>query len=143
MNESPLIHRNNFLLEELARLLSGGGGGAASNVSITGDTVGLNKELTQQQIQTILSNILTKLSDDTQVTQITDGNDTLAIRTNGSIDIYNNLPFGADYLLQSNPNVNGKYQTITYRSGGAAGTIVRTLTLTYDANDSVISYTEA
>lgn len=38
-------------------------------------------------------------------------------------------------------NGAGEVETVTYRTGGAAGTIVATVTLTYDANDNVATVT--
>lgn len=37
----------------------------------------------------------------------------------------------------------GEIETVTYRQGGAAGTIVATLTLAYDASDNLISVTRS
>ncbi len=54
-----------------------------------------------------------------------------------------NLPFGADYMIQSNADSNDNYQTIVYKSGGSGGTIVKTITLTFDASSNVLTYTEA
>lgn len=54
-----------------------------------------------------------------------------------------NLPFNADYLAQSNPDANGRYQTITYKQGGASGTIVKTVSLTFDSFGSILTYTES
>jgi hypothetical protein len=53
------------------------------------------------------------------------------------------LPFGADYFIQSNADANGNYQTIVYKSGGASGVTVRTITLTFDANNYIVTYTES
>jgi hypothetical protein len=51
------------------------------------------------------------------------------------------LNVGYDYFIASNPDGNGNYQTYTYKSGGSGGTIVRTLTYTYDVNNNVTSMT--
>jgi len=59
------------------------------------------------------------------------------------VNSYRNLPFNADYFQLSNPDINGNYQTITYKKGGALGTTVRTITLTYNTNGDVISYLES
>lgn len=53
------------------------------------------------------------------------------------------LPFGADYMAQSNADANGNYQTITYKTGGAAGTTVKTITLTFDSSGNVLTYSQA
>lgn len=53
------------------------------------------------------------------------------------------LPFGADYLIQSNPDIKGNYQTIVYKTGGVGGTIIKTVTLTFDVNSNVLTYTES
>ena len=50
------------------------------------------------------------------------------------------LGFGADYFIASNPDANDNYQTITYKKGGANGEVVRIITLTFDANDNVVTY---
>jgi hypothetical protein len=47
---NALDQRNNFLLELIHRALVGGGGGAASNVDITGNSIGLSLEATQQLV---------------------------------------------------------------------------------------------
>lgn len=46
-----------------------------------------------------------------------------------------------DYVGMSNPDGNGNYQTIVFKSGGSGGTTMRTLTLSYDANSNVTSIT--
>lgn len=53
------------------------------------------------------------------------------------------LPYGADYFIQSNADGAGNYQTIVYKTGGAAGTTVKTITLTFDANDYIVTFSEA
>jgi hypothetical protein len=44
-----------------------------------------------------------------------------------------------DYQEFSNADVNGNYQTITFKQGGSSGATVRTLTLAYDASNNVTS----
>lgn len=44
-----------------------------------------------------------------------------------------------DYVGFSNPDVNDNYQTMQFRQGGAAGTVVRTLSLTYDGSSNLTS----
>lgn len=44
-----------------------------------------------------------------------------------------------DYIGWTNPDTNGNYQTLTFRNGGAAGAVVRTLNLTYDASNNLTS----
>lgn len=53
------------------------------------------------------------------------------------------LPYGADYFIQSNADGNGNYQTIVYKTGGSGGTTVKTITLTFDANNYIVSFTES
>ena len=53
------------------------------------------------------------------------------------------LPYGADYFIQSNADGNGNYQTIVYKTGGAAGTTVKTITLTFDANNYIVTVVES
>lgn len=59
------------------------------------------------------------------------------------VNSYRTLPFNADYLEQSNPDVNGNFQTITYKRGGASGITVRTISLTYDSSGNVLTYLES
>jgi len=40
-------------------------------------------------------------------------------------------------------NGDGEIETVVYRLGGAGGTVVATLTLTYDANDNILTITKA
>lgn len=54
-----------------------------------------------------------------------------------------NLPYGADYMVQSNADSSGNYQTITYKTGGSGGTIVKTLTLTFNSSGVVLTITES
>ena len=44
-----------------------------------------------------------------------------------------------DYIQCTNADGNGNYQTWNFRSGGSSGTIVRTLSVTYDANSNITS----
>lgn len=44
-----------------------------------------------------------------------------------------------DYLVRSNPDANGYYQTYTFKSGGSSGTTVRTLSFTYDASGNFLT----
>lgn len=46
-----------------------------------------------------------------------------------------------DYLGFTNPDGNGNYQTWVFRNGGSGGTTVRTLDVTWDANNNVTSIT--
>lgn len=57
--------------------------------------------------------------------------------------ISSGLPFNADYLIQSNPDANGNYQTIVYKIGGSSGTTVATINLTFDGNNNVVTYTKS
>jgi hypothetical protein len=57
---TALEQRNNFLLELIHKAITNG---AASNVNITGDSVGLNKEVTQLQSLTVLQNILSAMTE--------------------------------------------------------------------------------
>lgn len=47
-----------------------------------------------------------------------------------------------DYVLLSNYDAGGNVGTIVFKSGGAAGTIVGTLTLTYDASGNLLTVTK-
>jgi hypothetical protein len=76
-------------------------------------------------------NLILKFLDLIHQTQISSG------------DVTESLPFGADYLAQSNPDGNGNYQTITYKTGGASGVTVKTITLTFDGSGNVLTYSEA
>lgn len=49
------------------------------------------------------------------------------------------LPFNANRLVMSNPDVNNNYQTIQYYNGVA---LVKTVNLTYDSLNNVIIYAE-
>ena len=54
------------------------------------------------------------------------------------------LPFieGAfDYIGFTNPDVNGNYQTWTFNNGGAGGTTIDQMAVTYDANNNMTSIT--
>lgn len=51
------------------------------------------------------------------------------------------VPF--DYVGFTNDDGNGNYQTISFNTGGSGGTLVRTLDLTYDANNNVTSITRS
>lgn len=44
-----------------------------------------------------------------------------------------------DYIGFTNADANGNYQTWTFKTGGNAGTTVRTLSLTYDASSNITS----
>ena len=44
-----------------------------------------------------------------------------------------------DYVGWSNPDVNGNYQLAQFKQGGAAGTVVRTLSFTYDGSSNITS----
>ena len=80
---------------------------------------------------------LEKLLTDTLLIE-PDGLGGYVFRTNNK----SNLPFGANYMIQSNPDANGNYQTITYKKNGVAGSVVKIITLTYDANGNVVTYSE-
>lgn len=56
------------------------------------------------------------------------------------------LPMGYDYLeltYVTSGNGIGEIETVTYKTGGAAGTVVATLTLTYDGSNSLSSITRS
>ena len=44
-----------------------------------------------------------------------------------------------DSSVFSDPDANGNYQTIDFKTGGSGGTTVRTLSLTFDENNNVTS----
>lgn len=72
-----------------------------------------------------------------QAKELADG--TVAQR---SIDVANLIPDPYDHLTLTYVaagNGAGEVETVTYRSGGAGGTVVATLTLTYDASNRVIT----
>lgn len=71
-------------------------------------------------------------------------NNTASISENGSAQVRNmySLPFGANALVQSNPDVNGDFQTVTYYKGGFLGTVVQVVQLVLDVNGGLISYEE-
>ncbi len=48
-----------------------------------------------------------------------------------------------DYIGWSSADANGNYQTMTFKTGGSAGTTVRTLSLTYDASSNLTSITRS
>jgi len=84
---------------------------------------------------------------DTPTSSTSNNGDYQSIKTDSLgvlyINSFRSLPFNADYLAQTNPDGNGYFQTITYRQGGAAGTIVRTITLTFNAGGDVLTYLES
>lgn len=49
------------------------------------------------------------------------------------------IDFAYDYVSFTNPDANDNYQILTFYTGGSGGTIVRTLTLTYDASSNITS----
>jgi hypothetical protein len=48
-----------------------------------------------------------------------------------------------DYVEFTNADSNGNYRTITFKSGGAGGTVVRTITLVFDANNNITTVTRS
>lgn len=44
-----------------------------------------------------------------------------------------------DYIGFSNADGNGNYQTWVFKTGGASGTTVRTLSVTYDGSSNITS----
>lgn len=44
-----------------------------------------------------------------------------------------------DHLDLSNPDVNGNYQTLTFKNGGIPGPVVRVLTFTFDGSGNITS----
>ena len=48
---------------------------------------------------------------------------------------------GFDYVEVTATDANGNPTTIVYKTGGAGGATVNTLTITYDANESVQTIT--
>lgn len=112
------------LLEAILKVSQGGGGGAASDVNIISTTPQLAEETTVQGLATQLTSVIAQL-------------------TNINGNTISNLPFNADYIEETNPDANGNYQTITYKQGGSGGTIVKTITITYDSNGGILTYLEA
>jgi hypothetical protein len=53
-----------------------------------------------------------------------------------------NLPFNADAVQLTNPDVNGNYQTVRYFKNNLSGLLITTLTITYDASNNVTSVTK-
>jgi hypothetical protein len=68
---------------------------------------------------------------------------TLSIQLNAQA-VYqaNNLPFNADAVVLSNPDVNGNPQTVVYRKTNLSGPIIVTLALTYDTFQNVATVTK-
>ena len=53
---------------------------------------------------------------------------------------YDKIGFGADFMIQSNADGNGNYQTITYKKGGPDGDIVQIVEITFDGNNNIVTY---
>jgi hypothetical protein len=51
------------------------------------------------------------------------------------------VPSSYDYIGFTNPDANGNYQTITYKSGGSGGTTTNTLSLVFDGANNITSVT--
>lgn len=63
-----------------------------------------------------------------------------------SIDMSALIPAAYDYMsltYVASGNGAGEVETVTYKSGGASGTTVATLTLTYDASNRVETITRS
>lgn len=84
---------------------------------------------------------------DTPTSSTSNDNDYQSLKTDNLgllyVNSFRSLPFNADYLAQTNPDANGNFQTITYRRGGAGGTVVKTITLTFNAGGNVLTYLES
>jgi hypothetical protein len=118
------------------------------NIEINTDAINLNVqdlELLATATNALLTTIRNNQTNQTQFTRVSDGTDTLAVNADGSVNtiVLNNLPFNANYLEQTNPDVNGNFQTITYKQGGAGGTIVKTITLTFNSTGTILTYLES
>lgn len=135
--QEDLIGKLNFIFSSGG---GGGGGGGAVTIangadSATGNTSDSAYVSGSGTVISILKGIFGRL---------------LFSKNKGDVDsntirVYSagNMPYGADYLVQSNADVNGNYQTITYKSGGSGGTTVKTVNLTFDANGGVLTLTES
>jgi hypothetical protein len=44
-----------------------------------------------------------------------------------------------DYVGFTSPDVNGNYQTWTFKNGGSGGTTVNTMAVAYDSNSNITS----
>ena len=117
-------------------------GAASSSNQLTEISTLTNIEINTANISNSSSSGNISLSNIVTNTTVTRG---LGLADAGTVRVAtsNNLPFGADYLIQSNPDVNGNYQTIQYKQGGSSGTVMRTITLVFDAKNNVVSYTES
>ena len=76
-----------------------------------------------------------------QVIENADG--TLAQRT---VNVANLITQAYDYIsltYVAAGNGAGEIETVTYKTGGAAGTTVATLTLTYDASNRILDITRS
>lgn len=61
---------------------------------------------------------------------------------NGRLLLSSFVPFAYDYIALTYVaagNGAGEIETATYKTGGASGTTVATLTLTYDSNNNIAS----
>ena len=81
-----------------------------------------------------------------------DGNQTLqygfddAKQAHRTLSVASLVPEEYDYIALTyvtSGNGTGEIETVTYRSGGASGTVVATLTLTYDASDNLETVTRS
>lgn len=64
-----------------------------------------------------------------------------------NVNVINQLvPKSFDYIVPTYVaagNGQGEIETVTYKEGGAAGTTIATLTLTYDASNNISSVTRS
>lgn len=83
----------------------------------------------------------TSAKQDTGNTSLASIDTNIAAKLSGSL-----VPFAFDYVSMTYVaagNGLGQVQTATYKTGGAAGTTVATLTLAYDASNNISSVTKS
>ncbi len=77
----------------------------------------------------------------TQAKELADGS--LAQQTVSVAELVNEPYDHLDLTYVTSGNGVGEIETVSYRTGGPAGTIVATLTLAYDASNNLISVTRS
>lgn len=108
------------------------------------DTTGLATEAKQDDIITALGLQATEAKQDDIITELQD-QETLLTSLDDRVAA-SLVPEAHDHITISyvtSGNGIGEIETVVYRTGGAGGTIVATLTLAYDANDNLSSVTKS
>ena len=75
------------------------------------------------------------------ITVDSNGHLQIDILTSGGINIPLHDYIALTYVAAGNGV--GEIETVVYKTGGSGGSVVATLTLTYDANDKVVSVTKS